>query len=60
MCVPGMGMILWGASPLYIVRKVVKYDNFEKVLADGKGVRVIFRLKEAGVQTCEPTNRNRI
>jgi hypothetical protein len=23
LCVPGMGMILWGASPLYIVWRVV-------------------------------------
>ncbi len=29
-CVPGMGMILWGASPLYIIRKEVIFDNFEK------------------------------
>ena len=29
-----------------------------KVLAEGKGVIVRCRLKEAGVQSCEPTNRN--
>ena len=31
-----MGMILWGASPLYIVWRVVIINNSEKVLADGK------------------------
>jgi len=29
-----------------------------KVLADGKGVTARWGLKEAGVQNCEPTNRN--
>ena len=30
LCVPGMGMILWGESPLYIIRKGVIVDNFKK------------------------------
>jgi hypothetical protein len=29
LCVPGMGMILWGASPLYIIRRVVITDNLK-------------------------------
>jgi len=36
LCVPGMGMILWGESPLYIIRRDV-ITTFQKVLADGKG-----------------------
>ena len=57
---PGMGMILWGASPLYIFQEGDEKSTLKKVLAEGKGVRVTDRLKEAGVQTCELTNRNRI
>jgi len=30
LCVPGMGMILWGASPLCIIRKGVTFDNLKK------------------------------
>ncbi len=30
LCVPGMGMILWGVSPLYIIQKDILYDNFKK------------------------------
>jgi len=30
LCVPGMGMILWGVSPLYIIWEVVIFDNFKK------------------------------
>jgi len=40
LCVPGMGMILWGVSPLYIIQE-------GEVLAEGKGGRVTDRLKEA-------------
>ncbi|MGK5093100.1 hypothetical protein WDW89_13920, partial [Deltaproteobacteria bacterium TL4] len=31
-CVPGMGMNLWGVSPLYIIRNIVKdrYDDYIK------------------------------
>ncbi|RLJ22244.1 hypothetical protein DJ031_01350 [bacterium endosymbiont of Escarpia laminata] len=57
LCVPGMGMILWGGSPLYLVWKEVVWAAL-KVLADGKGGRATDRLKEARVQTCEPTERN--
>jgi len=35
LCVPGMGMILWGVSPLYIIWEVVILTPL-KVLADGK------------------------
>jgi len=28
LCVPSMGMILWGESPLYIFREVIWIDNF--------------------------------
>ena len=35
LCVPGMGMILWGASPLYIIWEDVTLTPL-KVLADGK------------------------
>jgi len=35
LCVPGMGMILWGASPLYIIWEDVILTPL-KVLADGK------------------------
>lgn len=38
LCVPGMGMILWGESPLYIIRRDV-ITTFQKVLAEGKGDR---------------------
>jgi hypothetical protein len=31
LCVPGMGMILWGESPLYIVwRVVITIDHSKK------------------------------
>ncbi len=36
LCVPGMGMILWGASPLYIIQKGVIFDNF-KSTSRGQG-----------------------
>jgi hypothetical protein len=52
-----MGMILWGASPLYIVWRIVMIDNV-KELAHSKGGRATNRLKEARVQTHEPMNRN--
>ena len=47
LCVPGMGMILWGVSPLYIIQKDILYENLKKVLADGKGGRATVHLKEA-------------
>ncbi len=33
-------------------------SRIAKVLAEGKGVAARRGLKEAGVQNCEPTNRN--
>jgi len=35
LCVPGMGMILWGASPLYLIWKEVILTPL-KVLAESK------------------------
>lgn len=32
-------------------------DIIRQPLAEGKGEAVRFRLKEAGVQNCEPTDR---
>ena len=46
LCVPGMGMIIWSVSPLYIVWRGIILMPL-KVLADGKGGRATERLKEA-------------
>jgi hypothetical protein len=46
MCTPGMGVNLWGASPLY-VNPVNMLNILTKVLAEGKGGTVRDRLKEA-------------
>ena len=54
---PGMGVNLWGESPLY-VNPVNVLNTLAKVLAESKGGIVRDRLKEAGVQSYEPTNRN--
>jgi hypothetical protein len=54
-----MGVNLWGGSPLY-VNPVNMLNTLAKVLAEGKGVSVRKGLKEAGVQSYEPTNRNSI
>jgi hypothetical protein len=54
-----MGVNLWGESPLY-VNPVNVFNTLTKVLADGKGGTVRDRLKEARVQSYEPTNRNSI
>jgi hypothetical protein len=59
LCTPGMGVNLWGESPLY-VNPVNVFNTLIKVLADGKGVSVRKGLKEARVQSYEPTNRNSI
>jgi hypothetical protein len=59
MCTPGMGVNLWGASPLY-VNPVNMLNILIKVLAEGKGGTARDRLKEAQVQSYEPTNRNGI
>jgi hypothetical protein len=39
-------------EPCYLILRLAK------VLAEGKGVAVRRGPKEAGVQSCEPTNRN--
>ncbi len=44
LCVPGMGMILWGASPLYLIWKEVNMTTL-KVLAESK-VRKVDRPAE--------------
>jgi len=53
---PGMGVNLWGGSPLYM-NPVHHFMMVAKVLAEGKGVTVRYRLKEAGVQSCEANGR---
>jgi hypothetical protein len=58
-CTPGMGVNLWGASPLYM-NPVNVLNTLAKVLADGKGIFVRRCLKEARAQSYEPTNRNGI
>jgi hypothetical protein len=42
------------------VRESVYAMSVDKVLADGNCGRVTDRGEEAGVQGCEPTNRNSI
>jgi len=59
LCTPGMGVNLWGVSPLY-VNPVNVLIRLTKVLAEGKGGTVRDRLEEAGAQSYEPTNRNSI
>ncbi len=59
LCTPGMGVNLWGESPLY-VSPVNRLNTLTKVLADGKGVSMRKGLKEAQVQSYEPTDRNSI
>ena len=46
LCTPGMGVNLWGASPLY-VSPVNMLNILTKVLAEGKGGTVRDRPKEA-------------
>ena len=46
-------------SPQY-VNPVNVFNILIKILADGKGISVRGCLKEARVQSCEPTNRNGI
>jgi len=54
-----MGVNLWGESPLYM-NPVHHFMMVAKVLAEGKGAIVSWCLKEAGVQSYEPTDRNSI
>jgi hypothetical protein len=58
-CTPGMGVNLWGESPLYM-NPVNVLNILTKILAEGKGIFARRCLKEARVQSCEPTNRNGI
>ncbi|MGB9497033.1 MAG: hypothetical protein ACKVE3_04065 [Dissulfuribacterales bacterium] len=60
-CTPGMGVNLWGESPLYM-NPVPSFMMVAKVPAEGKGVTVRWwslsadrQVKEAGVQSYEPT-----
>jgi len=49
-CTPGMGVNLWGESPLYVNSVNVNvFSTLTKVLAEGKGVSVRKGLKEARV-----------
>ena len=59
LCTPGMGVNLWGESPLY-VNPVNVLNILTKILAEGKGGTARDRLEEARVQSYEPTNRNGI
>jgi len=59
LCTPGMGVNLWGVSPLY-VNPVNMLNILTKILAKGKGIVVRRCLKEARVQSYEPTNINGI
>jgi hypothetical protein len=58
-CTPGMGVNLWGASPLY-ENPITVVRRGKPVLAEGKGVSARRGLEEAGAQSYEPTNRNSI
>jgi hypothetical protein len=60
LCTPGMGVNLWGESPLYENFNVFIAMDTNRSRAEGKGVSARRGLKEAGVQRCETTNRNRI
>jgi hypothetical protein len=59
LCTPGMGVNLWGESPL-CVNLAKGINPLAQTLAEDKGGTARFRLKEVGVQSCEPTNRNGI
>ena len=54
MCTPGMGVNLWGESPLY-VNPVNMLNILTKILAEDKGTVVRRCLKEVRVQNYEPT-----
>ena len=60
LCTPGMGVNLWGASPLYENLMVFIVMNTNKSTSRRQGRLREEGLKEAGAQTCETTNRNRI
>ena len=50
LCTPGMGVNLWGESPLYVNPASV-FTKFAQVLAEGKGGTARDRLEEAGAQS---------
>ena len=56
MCTPGMGVNLWGESPLYM-NPVNVFNTLTKVLADGKGVSVRKGLKGWSEAQGEPKAR---
>ena len=69
LCKPGMGVNLWGESPLYMNHVPSFYDGSESTsrrqgpslaMTSQEGDIVRCRLKEAGVQSYEPTDRNSI
>jgi hypothetical protein len=51
-----MGVNLWGEGPLLSVNPVKMLNILSKVLAEGKGDAARHRLKEARVQSYDPTN----
>ena len=57
---PSTGVNLWGESPLPLYMNPVNVSTLTQVLAKGKGGTARNRPKEAGAQSCEPTNRNSI
>ena len=57
LCTPGMGVNLWGVSPLY-VNPINVLITLTKVLAEGKGGSVRDRLEEAGAQSDQPPMRS--
>ena len=60
-CTPGMGVSLWGESPLYENQGHPLIEGMlPEVRAEGKGAFVRMGPKEAGAHTCGPTDRNRI
>ena len=56
LCTPGMGVDLWGASPLRENPRL--RSSRRQPLADGKGVSARRGLEEARVQSCEPRDTN--
>ena len=54
LCTPGMGVNLWGESPLYVNPASVLW-TFAQVLAEGKGGTARDRPKEVGAQSYEPS-----
>ena len=50
LCTPGMGVNLWGESPLY-VNPVNVLNILTKILAEGKGGTARDRPEEAQVQS---------